>query len=116
MIFLILLSSILGVLGEVFFGHLLGKGTIIFTILNNSFFFYLKKYKKLKFIYYYLIKKWYSDRLINQTISLSFLKVCNTYYKKIDKGLLEMFGPTIISYNLQLQQQKSIWQLLKFLI
>lgn len=34
MIFLILLSPILGVLGGGLFGHLLGKGTIIFTILN----------------------------------------------------------------------------------
>jgi NADH-ubiquinone oxidoreductase chain 5 len=91
--------------------------SIYFYILNNSFFFYLKKYKNFKFIYYYLIKKWYSDRLINQTISLNFLKVCNTYaYKKIDRGLLEMFGPTILSYNLQVQQQKSTWQLIKFLI
>jgi hypothetical protein len=70
-------------------------------LINNSFFFSLKKYKIFKYIYYYLIKKWYSDRLVNETIGLSFLKFCNNYaYKKIDRGLLEVFGPTIISFHL----------------
>jgi len=70
-------------------------------IINNSFFFSLKKYKIFNYIYYYLIKKWYSDRLVNETIGLAFLKFCNNYaYKKIDRGLLEVFGPTIISFHL----------------
>ena len=70
-------------------------------LINNSFFFSLKKYKIFNYIYYYLIKKWYSDRLVNETIGLSFLKFCNSYaYKKIDRGLLEIFGPTIISFHL----------------
>lgn len=91
--------------------------SIYFYTINNSFFFSLKKYKLFKFIYYYLIKKWYSDRLINETISLNFLKMCNSYaYKKIDRGLLEVFGPTFLSFNIQAQQQNSIFQLVKFLI
>lgn len=67
-------------------------------IANNSFFFSLKKFKIFKFFYFYLIKKWYSDRLVNEAFGLVFLKFCNQYaYKKIDRGLLEIFGPTLIS-------------------
>lgn len=67
-------------------------------IANNSFFFSIKKDKFFKFFYFYLIKKWYSDRLVNEAFGLAFLKFCNQYsYKRIDRGLLEIFGPTLIS-------------------
>lgn len=70
-------------------------------ILNSSFLFLLKKNKFFNYIYYYLIKKWYTDRILNQTFGLSFLNFCNNYvYIKIDRGLLEIFGPTIISFHL----------------
>jgi NADH-ubiquinone oxidoreductase chain 5 len=75
--------------------------SIYFYLINNSLLFTLKKDKNFHYIYYYLIKKWYSDRLVNETISLFFLKICNLYtYKKVDRGLLELFGPTIISYHI----------------
>ena len=91
--------------------------SIYFYILNNTFFFTLKQYKFFKLIYYYLIKKWYSDRLINETLPLNFLKICNIYaYKQVDRGLLEIIGPTLLSLNIQLVQQKIHFQLLKCLI
>jgi NADH-ubiquinone oxidoreductase chain 5 len=91
--------------------------SIYFYIFNNSFFFSLKKYKNFRIFYYYLIKKWYSDRLVNETLSLTFLKICNIFaYKKVDRGLLEAFGPTTLSINIYAQQQKAIWHLFKFLI
>lgn len=93
------------------------SSSIYFYLINKNFFFLLKKYKNFKYLYYYLIKKWYSDRLIHETLSLTFLKICNTYaYKKIDRGLLEIFGPTLISFNIKALQQKISWQLIKIVI
>lgn len=72
-----------------------------FYLLNNSLFFSLKKYYFFRYIYYYFIKKWYVDRLVNESFGLLFLKFCNIYvYKKLDRGLIETFGPTGISFFL----------------
>lgn len=75
--------------------------------INNSLLFSLKKSEEFKFFYYYLIKKWYCDRLFNECFSLIFLDFCTKYsYKKLDRGLLEIFGPTSFSYHLSFLTKK----------
>jgi NADH-ubiquinone oxidoreductase chain 5 len=58
----------------------------------------LKKNIKFKHIYQFLIKKWYSDRIINEAIATPILFFCQEYpYQRLDRGLLEIVGPTTIS-------------------
>ncbi len=65
-------------------------------ILKIVYFFNYKKLKVFNFIYKFLLKKWYSDRFINEIILLSILNFCKLYiYLKLDRGLLEIFGPTL---------------------
>ena len=67
-------------------------------IINTSIFFLIKKNRSFKYIYFFLLKKWYTDLLINKIFSITFLKISKNYmYTKIDKGLLEILGP--ISLN-----------------
>lgn len=92
-LFIKILPLLITLLGIVF--------SIYFYLFNSSFFFTLKKYKIFGYFYYFVIKKWYSDRFVNEFFGLIFLQFCNQYaYKKIDRGLLEIFGPTVISYHL----------------
>lgn len=80
--------------------------SLYFYLFDNSLLLNLKKKREFNFIYHYLIKKWYSDRLLNEGFGLNFLWFCNNYaYKKLDRGLLELFGPTlfynrILSFNM----------------
>jgi NADH-ubiquinone oxidoreductase chain 5 len=72
--------------------------SIYIYVLNTSFFFFLKKNKIFKSIYFFLLKKWYCDRFVNQIFSLFFLKLSKNYmYTQIDRGFLEILGPTLIN-------------------
>lgn len=63
----------------------------------------LKKKIQFKHAYQFLIKKWYTDRLVNETVAISMLNFCQEYpYKKLDRGLLEFIGPTTISKTTQI--------------
>lgn len=67
-------------------------------LINKYVLFFLKKDQKFKFIYRFLIKKWYSDRLVNELISINILKFSLEYpYTRLDRGLLEFIGPTTLS-------------------
>lgn len=48
-----------------------------------------------RFVYQFLVKKWYTDRVVNQAIGLPFMRWARTYaYYGIDRGIIETFGPT----------------------
>jgi NADH-ubiquinone oxidoreductase chain 5 len=78
---------------------LMGMAFSIFMyLIKNYIFFYLKKQHNFKFVYRFLIKKWYSDRLVNELISINLLKFSLDYsYTSLDRGLLEFVGPAAIS-------------------
>jgi NADH-ubiquinone oxidoreductase chain 5 len=67
-------------------------------IKNKQQFFEQKQTLLFKAIYSFLLKKWYTDRLVNQVLTVSVLAFAKKYpYKALDRGLLEIFGPTAIS-------------------
>lgn len=83
---------------------------ITFAGVWFSFYFYIVspiklyqiKKNNIYMFYNFLLKKWYSDRFLNEIFGLLFLKLCNIYaYKRVDRGLLEILGPTIISYSVK---------------
>lgn len=72
--------------------------SIFIYLINKNIFFIIKKNKYFKYFYRFLIKKWYTDRFVNEIISINILKFCQEYpYKRLDRGLLEFIGPTTIS-------------------
>lgn len=76
--------------------------SLFFYIYNTTYFFFIKKTKIFNFFYKFLLKKWYSDRFANEFIGLSFLSFCKFYvYISLDRGLLEIFGPTGFSNSLK---------------
>lgn len=72
--------------------------SIFVYLINKHVLFVIKKNKYFKYLYRFLIKKWYSDRFVNEIISINVLKFCQEYpYKRLDRGLLEFIGPTTVS-------------------
>ena len=58
-------------------------------------------------LYSFLIRKWYFDYIYNYFFGENFLKNCYNYiYKSTDKGLIELLGPTGVTY--------SIYKLIRF--
>ena len=44
------------------------------------------------------MKKWYTDRLINQALSTSVVVFAKKYsYKQLNRGLLKIFGPSTLA-------------------
>jgi proton-translocating NADH-quinone oxidoreductase chain L len=67
-------------------------------IKNKQQFFEQKQSIFFKSIYSFLLKKWYTDRLVNEVLSASVLIFAKKYpYNSLDRGFLEIFGPTAIS-------------------
>ena len=65
-----------------------------FYALNIELFFSIKKSSIYNFIYTFLLKKWYIDKLYNTLFSAPILKFSHSYtYKIVDRGLLELVGP-----------------------
>jgi len=76
-------------------------------IINTTLFFFIKKNKTFKYFYFFLLKKWYSDRFINQIFTLFFLKISKSYmYNSLDRGLLELIGPFTISNIVNILKKK----------
>jgi NADH-ubiquinone oxidoreductase chain 5 len=77
------------------------KGMIFSTCLyvrNKKQFFERKQSVFFKSIYSFLLKKWYTDRLVNEILSTSILVFAKKYpYNRLDRGLLEIFGPTAVA-------------------
>jgi NADH-ubiquinone oxidoreductase chain 5 len=67
-------------------------------IINKNFFVFLKQKTKFIAVYKFFIKKWYTDRLVNHILTIPLLLWSKTYsYKKLDRGLLEILGPTSLT-------------------
>jgi NADH-ubiquinone oxidoreductase chain 5 len=79
---------------------------LLFTVMGTILSFVTYMCKKKKFlhfkqttyflqIYSFFLKKWYTDRTINQLFSIPLLIWSQKYtYQKLDRGLLEVYGPT----------------------
>ena len=92
---------------------LLGIGLACFLfILNKKFLYQIKITKIGKFMYNYINKKWFFDKIYNECISQNTFQLgFNVSYKLIDKGFIETFGPkgsstfitknSILLYNIQ---------------
>ena len=58
-------------------------------------YFQVKKSNSFKYLYYFLNRKWFFDKLINDYIASPSLYLGYTYtYKDIDRGVVEKFGPS----------------------
>ena len=67
-----------------------------------KFFFTLKKTIGFKIFYNFLNRKWYFDKLINEFITSTALKLGHDYtYGVVDRGLVEKLGPTGLIYILK---------------
>ena len=70
----------------------------LFYFLIPKLLLKLKKLQLFKYIFYFFIKKWYTDRIINQLISINVLYFGHDYtYKNLDRGLFEILGPSTVS-------------------
>ena len=72
---------------------------------NLQIYYGTKKTKIYKYVYNFLSRKWYFDRLYNQVISQNILYYSYQFsYKDIDRGLIEILGPSgfiTLIYNTQ---------------
>jgi NADH-ubiquinone oxidoreductase chain 5 len=69
-----------------------------FYALNIELFFSLKKSRLYTYLYTFLLKKWYIDKLYNTLFSANILNFSHNYtYKIIDRGFLELIGPFTLS-------------------
>ena len=78
---------------------ILGSTFSLFLYNINTFlFFSIKKNKIFKYFYTFLLKKWYTDRVVNEIFTLFILKCSLVYiYTRVDRGFLEVFGPSTVS-------------------
>ena len=87
------------------FGVILAYSIYSFNLEKYLIF---KKTKLFKKFYTFFNKKWYFDRVYNEIITQNFLNLSYFYtYKNIDRGILEVFGPSGIINILQ-KNMKSI--------
>jgi NADH-ubiquinone oxidoreductase chain 5 len=71
---------------------------IICCSILNKMFYTLKTTTVFKSIYNFLIKKWYFDRLYNELVGQPLLMFSYFFaYKNLDRGFIEIFGPTSIT-------------------
>jgi len=65
---------------------------------NKKLLYRVKTTKAGKFVYNFLNKKWFFDKIYNEFIAQNIFKMgFNISYKLIDKGIIEVFGPKGIS-------------------
>ena len=75
----------------------IGGATLAYFLyaFGLDFFYTVKKTEKFKFVYNFLNKKWYFDRIYNEFIGQKVLNVSYSYaYKDVDRGLIEKLGPS----------------------
>jgi len=79
-------------------------GTVLACLYYNFFyknFNILKSSRQTYFIYNFLNKKWYFDKMYNEFIVQSFITLgYNFTYSSQDRGFLEIFGPTGLSSSI----------------
>lgn len=75
----------------------IGLACVLYT-LNKRILYVIKVTKVGKFVYNFINKKWFFDKIYNEFIAQNTFKMgFNVSYKLIDKGLIEVFGPKGIS-------------------
>lgn len=77
---------------------LLTLGGLFFAFIVYNYiiveYFKVKKSNVFKKFYYFFNKKWFFDRIYTQWITQSIVRLSyDFYYKSMDRGLLEFFGP-----------------------
>ena len=95
-------ASIFGSFSSVFLYHFFSRSLFKLYISSNI----------LSSVYVFFNKKWFFDRLQNELLVSSLLKIgYDTTYKLIDKGLIEVFGPSgLAKSGLNLSKQVSFLQ------
>ena len=98
---------------------------LAFLIYNSGLnsFFLLKQKKSFNLFYTFLNKKWFFDKLYTTFITQNFIKFSYFFsYQKVDRGMLEQFGPigivrffNFLTNKLIILHTNSIYQIL-FLI
>lgn len=67
-------------------------------LIFNKLFYQLKLNTKFRILYTFLSKKWYFDRIYNEFIGQNLLTFSYSFaYKNLDRGFIELFGPTSIT-------------------
>lgn len=69
---------------------------LAFSVYNYAIieYFQIKKNITFKKFYYFFNKKWFFDRAYTQSITQNVVRLSyDFYYKNVDRGLLELFGP-----------------------
>ena len=70
-------------------------------VYNFDMLFKMKEFKLGRVLYTFLNRKWFFDKVYNEWVSQSLLKISYTQtYINIDRGILEMIGPFGISTQL----------------
>jgi len=73
-------------------------GAILCCSIFNKLFYKFKLNTKFRLVYNFLSKKWYFDRIYNELIGQKLLNFSYYFaYKNLDRGFIEMFGPTSIT-------------------
>jgi len=97
-----------------FFASIVGSFlSILLYHFFSSLLFKLYSYSSIfNSLYVFFNKKWFFDRLQNELLVSSLLRMgYSTTYKLIDKGLIEIFGPSGLSKSaLKLSRQVSLLQ------
>jgi len=79
----------------------------LYHLFSENFFSLYYRFSFLRIVYVFFNKKWFLDRLQNEFIASTFLKTgYSITYKIIDKGVIELIGPTGFSkstYNVSQQ-------------
>ena len=74
---------------------------LAFFVMHFFSIYYSEFWKKQRSLYFFLLKKWYFDTIYNKFITLPLLKTCfSVFFKIIDKGIIELLGPTGLSSRL----------------
>ena len=68
---------------------------VLYHLFSENIFSLYFRFRFLRTVYTFFNKKWFLDRLQNEFIASVFLKIgYNITYKIIDKGVIELIGPT----------------------
>ncbi len=87
---------------------LLGGFLAFFLYSNGSFEIAYLKTRYLKNIYTFLNRKWFFDKVYNETFNQNLIKIGYHFtYKKVDRGIIEILGP----YGLTQITKKASFQL-----
>lgn len=104
---------------------LLGAGFSFYIYkYSTSEYFSLKKTALFRIFYHFFNKKWYFDRLYNEIITQRVLNFSyNYFYKMIDRGIIEKWGPfgivgaiNTISIKIKTNQTGFVLKYLRFIL